>query len=429
MSRRQPRQTKTIPADRPSSILTFASRPSASAAPPRVRRESSIALASSPPPRLHFDDAKSRSDVDVWRETARLCIPVKKVASHPWEDSQTVEADHLNFTDEREPAAEFADLPSEMSQPKPYAGWQKSLKDHLYREARLALFFCSALKQYSQPDESEGDFKGRLKHALHEERDLQIEKVRKKYASKIERLQDRYRRARAKVEKEKSQASSATMSAALSFGQTVLSALFGRKLASATNVSKAATSMRSAGRAVDQRGDIKRAEANAEAIAEDIKELEGELESELDRIRDETSVDSLESNRTKSRRASPTSPSATSPSPGSPIASTRTTPSFLRGMRRGRPGLRQHDAAVPSANLVQPQGTTNALGLCRVGSVRVTPLRSATGLRTDSACCRGSSGRCRVRRPSSACRPRTCRAFAESPRPRSPAASLDAGSS
>ena len=244
--------------------------------------------------RLHFDDAKSRSDVDVWRETARICIPVKKVASHPWEDSQTVEADHLNFTDEREPGATFADLPSEMSQPKPYAGWQKSLKDHLYRETRLALFFCSALKEYSQPDESEGDFKGRLKHALHEERDLQIEKVRKKYASKIERLQDRYRRARAKVEKEKSQASSATMSAALSFGQTVLSALFGRKLASATNVSKAATSMRSAGRAVDQRGDIKRAEANAEAIAEDIKELEDELESELDRIRDETAVDSLE---------------------------------------------------------------------------------------------------------------------------------------
>ncbi|REJ71459.1 MAG: ATP-binding protein, partial [Planctomycetota bacterium] len=137
-------------------------------------------------------------------------------------------------------------------------------------------------------------FKGRLQHALHEERDLQIEKVRQRYASKIDRLQDRHRKALERVDKEKSQANSATMSAALSFGTTVLSALFGRKLASSTNVSKAATSMRSAGRAVDQRGDIARAQAGVEAIAEDIEELEAELEKELDRIREETSVDSLE---------------------------------------------------------------------------------------------------------------------------------------
>ena len=244
--------------------------------------------------RLHFDDAKSRSDVDLWQETARLCIPGKEVAAQPWDDSQAVEPDRLALQGDPEPEAAFGDLPTDMAQARPYSGWQKSLKDHLYREERLPLFFCPSRKEYSKPDETEGAFKGRLQHALHEERDLQIEKVRQRYASKIDRLQDRHRKALERVDKEKSQANSATMSAALSFGTTVLSALFGRKLASSTNVSKAATSMRSAGRAVDQRGDIARAQAGVEAIAEDIEELEAELEKELDRIREETSVDSLE---------------------------------------------------------------------------------------------------------------------------------------
>lgn len=71
------------------------------------------------------------------------------------------------------------------------------------------------------------------------------------------------------------------MSAAMSFGQSILSALFGRKLASAGNVSRAATSVRSAGRAAQQRGDIQRAEADLEAVREELKELEQTLEAEI----------------------------------------------------------------------------------------------------------------------------------------------------
>jgi hypothetical protein len=70
----------------------------------------------------------------------------------------------------------------------------------------------------------------------------------------------------------------------MSFGATVLGALFGRKLRSATNVSKAATSMRSAGRAVQERGDIARAEENAQALEQALEDLEAEFKAETDRM-------------------------------------------------------------------------------------------------------------------------------------------------
>ncbi|MEZ6047194.1 MAG: hypothetical protein R3C11_16760 [Planctomycetaceae bacterium] len=107
------------------------------------------------------------------------------------------------------------------------------------------MYQCSELKAYSQPGETEGDFRISLRQQAQEERDLRVEKLRSKYASKTATCKlDSM--AEAAVDREKSQATRATLDSAISFGSTLLGAIFGRKLASrAECFTKASTSMRS----------------------------------------------------------------------------------------------------------------------------------------------------------------------------------------
>jgi hypothetical protein len=243
--------------------------------------------------RVHFVDARTRSGVDEWRDTAHLVSDNGVSAAHVWASAETVDAGTLALQDAPDPAASFAELPSAAAQPKSYARWKTELKDHLYRTERLQLFLCPALKSYSRPGESEGDFRARLQHARHEERDARIDKLRRQYAPKLDRLQDAIRRHQQRVETEQSQASSATMSSAVSFGSTLLSALFGRKWASAGNVSRAATSVRSASRAAEQRGDVDRARQNLTAAQEELRAMEAELQTEIERLQAELSAVNL----------------------------------------------------------------------------------------------------------------------------------------
>jgi hypothetical protein len=240
--------------------------------------------------RLHYVDAKSRSGVDVWINVARLCRLSEPVPRDPWEESETVALDGLELRDEPEPDVCFAAAPPEVAQAKSYRGWAAELRNHLYREERLRLYVSTAEKTYSQPGETEGDFVARLHQGARETRDAAIEKLRTRYASKIERLKERERQALQRIDVEKEQASQATVSAAMSFGQSLLGALFGRKLASAGNVSRAATSVRSAGRAAQQRGDIQRAQADLQAVQAELRELEQEVQAEVDRITAECST-------------------------------------------------------------------------------------------------------------------------------------------
>ena len=232
--------------------------------------------------RMHFVDAKA--GIDAWKNVARLSVMNDGVPDDPWDQADDVNPDDLALARQPVEGARFETLASELCQPKQYTAWKTGLKNSLYREGTYTVPYCEALDQYANAGEKTGDFQARLKHSAREERDLQIEKLRKKYGSKIETLQERERKAEQAVDREKAQSSGATLTAAVQFGTSVLGALFGRKLASATNVTRAAGSVRSATRAAEQKGDVTRAQETVEAIQADREALETELQSEIDRI-------------------------------------------------------------------------------------------------------------------------------------------------
>ena len=95
----------------------------------------------------------------------------------------------------------------------------------------------------------ERDFRIRVRNAQREARDAELDDIRKTFAEKRARREEALRRAEQGVQREQDQASRRSCRRRVSFGATVLGALFGRKTLSATNLGRATTAMRGAGRA------------------------------------------------------------------------------------------------------------------------------------------------------------------------------------
>lgn len=242
--------------------------------------------------KLHFSRVLYK--VDTWEQRTLLQPIHSELDDEPWQEIETVHGRDVTLDKSGNETFVYSELPAVMSNAKKYSEWKKKLAAHFYTTQVLNVWKCTELKKYSHPDESEGDFRIRLSHEAKEVRELKIEKLRKKYASKMATIQGRINTANAAVTRETGQANRATFDSAISFGSTILGALFGRKLTSVTNVSKAGTSMRSAGRAAQQRGDVTRAKAKVKELEEQVAKLEEDLATEIEALQDTYSVESFE---------------------------------------------------------------------------------------------------------------------------------------
>jgi hypothetical protein len=113
-----------------------------------------------------------------------------------------------------------------------------------------------------------------------------VEKLRAKYAPKLASLQEQVRRAEQKVEKEKEQSSSQVLQTAISVGTSILGAMFGRKLASSANVTRAASTARAASRAARERSDVAHAAESLGALRQRYADLEAQFEQDAQEVRD-----------------------------------------------------------------------------------------------------------------------------------------------
>ena len=228
--------------------------------------------------------SQSSQGIDDIRDLSVFVPAVSTANATVWDDAEL----SSELSAEQEPHGEadagFASLPAELSRAKTYTELQTALKDHLYRTQKLQLWKCVELKAVSRPGETEGDFRARITHGVREGRDLQVEKLRAKYAPKLAVLQERLRKAYQALEKQKAQASQQTMTAAVNLGTTILGAILGRKLTTTSNISKAATTIRSAGRISNERQDVSQAEETVEAIQQRIDELNAQFQAEADAL-------------------------------------------------------------------------------------------------------------------------------------------------
>jgi hypothetical protein len=241
--------------------------------------------------RMRF--AQASAGVDQTQDITAFLPAVDEVVATLWDDADVSAACGVELVSAPEAGGGFAPIPAELCRAKTFTELQTALKDHLLRVQKLTLWKCAELKAMSTPDESEGDFRARISHRVREGRDLQVEKLRAKFAPKLAALQEQLRKAQQRVEKQKAQASQQTLTAAVSLGTSILSAVFGRKLTSATNISKAATTIRSATRVASERQDVSQAEETVEAIQQRIDDLNSQFEGDTVELVDGAQADAL----------------------------------------------------------------------------------------------------------------------------------------
>ncbi|MFO0889178.1 MAG: hypothetical protein U0790_08565 [Isosphaeraceae bacterium] len=232
--------------------------------------------------RLHY--AEKKAGVDHW-ETLGLLRPMgQEPPAEVW-DGAEVHADRVPELDKTPaPGAQFAPLAAPLSRARCYAEWTKSLKNYLYRDWKLTIWYSPELKEYSRPRETQRDFRLRLSQGSRELRDEAMEKLRAKYGPKRDKLQEEIRKAREQLDRQQAEASKAKWDAMAALGNSVLGAFLGKKKITKTNVSKATTAAKAAGKAMQQSGTIGSTQAKLDQALEKFTELEFEFRREVETL-------------------------------------------------------------------------------------------------------------------------------------------------
>ncbi|PWT91893.1 MAG: ATP-binding protein [Acidobacteria bacterium] len=230
--------------------------------------------------KAYYADAKVgvASEVEIWCEASFLdaATPID------WDQAEKVvlkEADLEKFPHDE---ASYGELPASATKAKSYDAWKKSFVDWLVRNQKLTLLKSLASGQVSKPGESEADFRVRLQQQGREQRDTSVDRIRQKYAARLDMLQQRILRAQQAVSREAEQAKAAKLQTAISFGTTILGALLGRKTISATNIGRATTAARGVGRSMKESSDIDRAQENVDQIKQQLADLQSQMQAEVD---------------------------------------------------------------------------------------------------------------------------------------------------
>ena len=231
---------------------------------------------------IRFSDSKS--GVDTTQDVTVLAPITEGAVAVDWDKATAAELTIADLGRDPEGEAQFLALPGSAGKAKSYTDWNKEFGGWLFRTQKVELFKSPSTKEVSQPGESERDFRVRLQQAGRECRDKGAETLRQKYASKMTTLQDRIRRAELAKEKQQTESRSSQMQAAISVGASILGAFMGRKTISATNIGRATTAIRSAGRVMKESKDVGTAEENVAALQQQLADLEAQFQSECDTL-------------------------------------------------------------------------------------------------------------------------------------------------
>lgn len=227
--------------------------------------------------------ADTKLKIDLSQDLLAITEITDNAVPVEWANAETLNL-AVNDLEKNPIAAEFVPCASAASQVKNYVGWAKDFTAWIQGDRRLALLRSPGTREVSKPGETEREFRIRLQQVARESRDAAAEKLRQRYAPKLAALQERVRRAEAAKAREAEQAQRAKFDTVISFGSTLLGAFLGRKAVSAGTIGKAATTMRSAGRAMNQSGDVTRAQETVEALQQQHRDLEAQFRAEAEAV-------------------------------------------------------------------------------------------------------------------------------------------------
>ena len=213
----------------------------------------------------------TKNQVDEMIENTRLAAFADGPVPIDWAAAADVAIAVADLESTPREGAAFHELPAPAREAKGYARWSKDYADWLYQTQTVTLFRSKAQKLVSRNGESEADFRSRLAQGAREGRDSKADALRAKYETKVAALQQKLHTAQQAVDREENQERGAGLQAAVSVAGSILGGFLGRKSSSVGSMTGAA---RGAGRVLQQRDDVKRAEENVKRIEGQLAELQ-----------------------------------------------------------------------------------------------------------------------------------------------------------
>ncbi|HQL58201.1 MAG TPA: DUF87 domain-containing protein [Myxococcota bacterium] len=240
---------------------------------PVVYRPSLLAFGS-----VYYADARYRLNFE--EQVMALFDDEEKPLMMDWEQAIKVDCAASDLRPFQPVDGKFFVPPAWMINDKEYKNYASSMQNWLLRSKRLTLWRSPSTKLVSAAGEAEQDFRLRLKQAGREERDLKLDAIKKRYATRVERLQNQIRQAEDKLEKEHLRHSNLKKEAALAAGRTLFSGLFGGRGA----ISKASTAMRKSQRSGEKAKDVELAQQRLADLQQQELDLQAELSQEIENL-------------------------------------------------------------------------------------------------------------------------------------------------
>ena len=231
---------------------------------------------------VYYSSAKYR--VDVTRKIAVAALFEDGPVAVDWDQAEEIGLSADDLQTAPLPGADYAELPSASEKAASYKKWLKDLLRWIRQNRPLTLYRSRRFKLTSGPEESRSEFLSRVTQAAREKRDLEVEKLRRKYSSKYNTLQRQLMRAEQALQREQEQAKSKKMETMVSFGTAILGAFLGRKAVSSRSATQFGTAVKSAGRMRKESMDVARAQETAAAVKNEIAELDERLQKDIDSL-------------------------------------------------------------------------------------------------------------------------------------------------
>jgi len=204
--------------------------------------------------------------------------------SPEWDSAISLDLSREDLYQEPVEQLEFLELAPPLTRPAKYRGWEKKFHTWIRQNKPLLLFKNSSLKLVSEPGETRGDFEVRIEESIREKRDMEVEKLRRKYDRKMASLQKQLMVAEQAISRESEQAKNRGMDTVLSFGSVLAGTLLGRKGLSSTSTYRLGSALSKAGKLRKEKMDVERARERAQLLQERIADLEMNMQEEIDEI-------------------------------------------------------------------------------------------------------------------------------------------------
>ena len=229
--------------------------------------------------RVHFVD--KRRKVEGHEEFALLSPGDARVSSAVWEEAaqlQVSDASRLYSTKAPDDAL-YEPVPETMNEVRELGSLKKELSDHLYRTRSLDLLFSPSLKEYSNQGESEREFQMRIRQLAREARDEEVEKLNRRFDSRLRKLEDRIERAQLALDKKEAASQARSREFFVSVGESLVGMFLGRRSLRSASSSLSKYRMKSSAKMA-----IEEAEERVESLEEEAAALEEELKDQIGTI-------------------------------------------------------------------------------------------------------------------------------------------------